>query len=117
MSFWRGVWKRDNLEIWCLVLGIAGVIIWIITRNASIAVYILTVVDIIAITPTVRKVWKNPTSEPKIAWSIGIIAAVLNILAIDSAKAAIVIAPVAVFLWHCLVLLPIYFKKQLEKIL
>jgi hypothetical protein len=114
LSFWKGAWENDMLEISCLVLGLFGVVLWILTSRAEISVYIGSLVDIIAITPTVRKVWKEPISEPKVAWTIGIVAAILNIFAIDSQRFVILFPPICVLFWHLLVVLPIYFRKVRE---
>jgi hypothetical protein len=112
LSFWRGVWKKDTLEISCFIFGIIGIVLWLVTKQASVSVYVGAIVDIIAIIPTVRKVLKDPLSEPKIAWTMGITAAVLNVLAIDSTKLVIIFPPVSVLFWHLLIVVPIYFKKH-----
>lgn len=89
-----------------------GVVLWKLTSNASVSVYIGSFVDIIAILPTVRKAWKNPASEPLIAWSLGFIAALLNVLAIDAMRLVIIVQPVVVVIWHMMILVPLYFKNN-----
>jgi len=112
ISIWKGVSAKDPLDMWCFFLGVGGVVLWIITRRAELSVYISALVDIIAIIPTVRKVWHAPSSEPKISWTGGFISALLNVAAIDSTKFAIILPPFVVIGWHLMVLIPMYFKKN-----
>ena len=112
LSFWRGTYEKDYIDIGCFILGMIGVVLWKLTSNASVSVYIGSFVDIIAILPTVRKAWKNPASEPRVAWSLGFIAALLNILAIDAMRLVIIVQPVVVVIWHMMILVPLYFRKR-----
>lgn len=108
----RGVWEKDALDIGCLTLGLLGIVLWQITKNPSVSVYMGCLIDVIAVIPTFRKVYHDPTSEPKIAWTMGFISAILNVFAIDSTRLVIMITPVTVFIWHVAVLLPMYFRKS-----
>ena len=72
------------------------------------------VVDVIAVIPTVQKVWQHPKSEPKLAWSLGFLAAMLNIVAIDSLRPVIFMPPLVVIGWHIAVLMPMYAKRTAE---
>lgn len=111
LSFWRGTWQKSNFELLCFAFGITGVAIWYLTHKAYYSVYIGSLVDIAAVLPTVKKVWKLPKSEPIIAWTMGFGAAILNVIAIDSTRAVIFIPPLVVFVWHIMVLTLIYLTK------
>lgn len=108
----RGVWKKDVLDIGCLALGIIGIIVWQLTMNPSFSVYMGSMIDILAVIPTIRKVYADPKSEPKMAWTLGLFAIILNLFALDSSRLVIVIYPVSVLLWHLAVLFPLYTSKS-----
>lgn len=115
LSLWRGHWEKSRLELWCLGLGLLGVLTWIITRQAFYSVYICSAVNVVAALPTMKKVWRKPKSEPIAAWSIGFIGASLNVLAIDSLRPVVFVPPLIVIAYHIPILIPMYFKKKRKK--
>lgn len=116
LSLWKGTWERSSLEFLCLGFGATGVLLWYVTRRAEYSVYVSMLVDVVAVLPTVKKVWRKAHSEPKIAWSFGFVAALLNVGAIDSLRMVILLPPFVVVGWHILVLAPMYLKRDIPKI-
>jgi hypothetical protein len=114
LSLWKGVSKKSKLELSCFILGIFGIALWYMTQKAYFSVYICILIDIIAIIPTIKKVWIEPLSEPKIAWSLGFVSALLNIVAIDSWYPVISLPPLTVVAFHLPVLIPMYFWKKTQ---
>ncbi len=112
LSLRFGVWEKSPLEFACLLLGVSGIVVWYLTREASYSVFISLFVDLLAILPTIKKVWRGPLSEPKIAWSMGFVATTVNMWSIDSMRLVILLPPLCAFLWHIPVLIPMYLLRN-----
>jgi len=81
-----------------LGLGICviGVFLWLVLANPLAAAIAVTVADISAVWPTLRKTWRDPSSEPRLNWGL------------DSASSMLSIAGLAVFSPATLLLLVWY---------
>jgi|GEM_PF-5066515 len=110
-SLFKGDWHRTRLEISCLFIGTLGATLWLLTKDAFYGVYVVMVVDIIAVSPTIKKVRKEPDSEPIISWSMGFVSIFLSLVTIDSLRPVIVLPIFSIFLWHIPVLIPMYKEK------
>jgi len=52
-----------------------------------------------------------------LAWTIGFVAALLNVLAIDAMRLVIIVQPIVVVIWHVMILVPLYDAKNQKKIM
>lgn len=57
--------KFDILDWWSLFLAFLAIGIWIYTKNPFYGSLFAMLADLIGYIPTMRKVWKNPNSEPR----------------------------------------------------
>lgn len=58
-----GFKERNRTDTYFLLLALAGIIPWVITKDATIAVIVAVAVDLIAFVPTLRKTIKEPSTE------------------------------------------------------
>lgn len=71
-----------RLDVWCLSLAIAGIIIWIRTKDPLLALLMSIVADILASIPTVVKSYLTPQTESAAAYSLSIISMIATLLTI-----------------------------------
>ncbi len=96
IKYGEGGWTK--LDQRCLASAAIGLFLWWAFDSPLFALYTSTGVDAIASIPTVKKAYKNPLSEDKIAWALFWAGAFMNVLAVDKWKFVIYIYPIAIFL-------------------
>jgi len=71
-----------RLDVWCLSLAIAGIILWIRTKDPLLALLMSIVADILASIPTVVKSYLTPQTESAAAYSLSVISMIVTLLTI-----------------------------------
>jgi hypothetical protein len=113
MSFIYGVGGTSRLDIYCLVVGILALIIYIATGNGLLAILFGILADLIGYIPTFIKTWHKPKSEDPTFFIIEGLASLLAIIAIWELRVDILF-PIYFVLCNVIVALLIY-RKQLTK--
>jgi len=72
---------RNNV---CVGGAILGILLWILTGNALLALGFSILADLFASMPNFRHIFLNPEQEDRIAWTIGWLSAVFEVLAIKN---------------------------------
>lgn len=72
----------DKFGIIALLLGVFGVFVWWKTNSAFYAHLISLVCNFIAVLPTFRLLWKDPTKEKPLPWAIWVLSYVLMIVVV-----------------------------------
>lgn len=80
------------LDIFCLLGAIVSIGLWWQFDSPAIALYTILAIDFFGAVPTVVKAWRSPAGENRLAWSMTVIACVLNALAINWGSATFAIA-------------------------
>ena len=78
-----------------LILALTAIPLWIVTRDPFYSVVLVTLIDIVAYYPTIRKSWSKPHDEPAMAYIVGTFAQFFSILAIERFIPTNWIAPIA----------------------
>ncbi len=82
-SLSAGKFKRLDFWDWLvLILGTIGGIVWWWSRSAIYANFIIVIAEIIAFSPLMRGVWKNPAFERPLPWFIWTAAYGMNTAAV-----------------------------------
>ena len=58
-----GYWRLTRFDVCCGVLAVVAVIYWRLLDNAVVAIWVSIVADLISGAPTIRKAWREPTTE------------------------------------------------------
>jgi len=78
----------DNNWDWinkiCIAAAVLGILLWVLTGQPLIALAIAIAADLLASIPNLRHIWSNPKSENKLGWTLGWLAAVLEVFAVTS---------------------------------
>ncbi len=86
-----GLSKIDEI---CLLGALLSVVVWIILKSASLALFVNIFIDFLGFLPTFHKTYLNPFHENKYSWILFFVGSVLNILAIESFSLVIASYPV-----------------------
>lgn len=91
-SIWRGEfykdekgWKRffNTTDIVCVVGAAVAIIIWKLFGNAELALLLAIGLDALGAWPTIKKSALRPRGENRLAWTVTLVAATFNFLAIN----------------------------------
>lgn len=80
---------------------------WWLTKDPTLSVVILTIIDVLAFIPTIRKTYKNPKSETLSSYILHAIRHSLSILALANYNLATYIYPTSLAVMNVVVLLTI----------
>jgi len=94
LSIKYGYRKWSILDPISVLLAVISLIVWWITKRASNAVYLLSLVDWIAIAPVIYKSWHDPETESKLAWEINFVACILLVLSIRNYNAVTLVVAI-----------------------
>lgn len=94
LSLWYGQGGWTRLDQTCLLLVIASLVIWWLLSSALSALLIHLTIDFLGLVPTIKKVYFQPESESRAAWTISSLGCLVNLFAIDQLSFAIIVHPV-----------------------
>lgn len=77
-----GVKRYTAFDIVCQALALLGIILWQTSQDATIAIAIVVVTDMIACLPTIRHAWGSPHAETWQAFAAGAVGAFLTLFTI-----------------------------------
>ena len=76
----KAVWKLSSFDIFCGVLSILGLILWLITKVGNIAIIFSIIADMFAAIPTIIKAYKYPDTEIAWPWLGPVVGVILTLL-------------------------------------
>lgn len=77
----RNVTKFDTVA---LIAGCCAAVIWWYFDHPVIAIFMVTIIEIVGFMPTYRKSWHEPRSESVFAWSLFVLGCLCAIYALDT---------------------------------
>jgi hypothetical protein len=78
----KSYWKLTPFDIGCGILSFAGLVFWIATRHAEIAIIFAILADAFAALPTIVKSWRDPETESYLAFLLSGVNALITVLTI-----------------------------------
>lgn len=84
-----------NIDNYFLIICLLGLIPWIYTKDPTVSVVVVVVVDIIAFIPTLRKTWQNPKSEKPLLYQANVLRHILTICSLQTYNIATTIHSIA----------------------
>jgi hypothetical protein len=79
-----GIKRYTGLDIACQLLAVAGIVLWRVTNNPSLAVTLVILSDFIGAIPTYRHIWRSPYEETLRAYVLFVVASVVTIFSLAS---------------------------------
>jgi hypothetical protein len=84
LSFKHGTKNITKSDTASLIGALGALLIWLVYKNASLAVLIVTVIDLIGFWPTIRKTYFEPWTETQRTWLLFTIGNLFSLLALDA---------------------------------
>ena len=107
----NGYWRITKFDIYCGVLAILALVMWILTKSFSISILFAILSDALAAFPTLVKSWKYPETETASAYLGGIIANILGLFIIREWSFPIYSMGVYFILINLMIVFSIYRNK------
>lgn len=112
LSLKYGVGGTSRTDIIVFICAMATLFAWKTTDNAILALYLSILTDIIAISPTLVKSFKNPETEEWKFYFSDTIAALLTLIAVEEVKPNVIAFPLYIFLINGLLALIIFIGRN-----
>jgi len=114
ISFKKGSRDITKSDVIMFVGALLGIIPWLLAKDPTLSVVILTIIDVLAFIPTIRKTIKDPESETFISYVLHTIRHSLSIFALANYNLATYIYPASLAIMNVVIILAIlkpHFKK------
>jgi hypothetical protein len=76
----RAYWKLSAFDYACGVLSVLALVLWYVTDNPNTAIVFAIFSDALAAAPTLRKAWRNPKSESRWPFLVGVFSPMTSFL-------------------------------------
>ena len=114
ISLKKGSRDITKLDIIMFVGALLGIIPWLLVKDPTISVVILTIIDVLAFIPTIRKTIKDPQSETFISYVLHAIRHSLSIIALTNYNLATYIFPASIAVMNIIVILVILKPRSIK---
>ncbi len=99
------------IDNYFLAICLLGLIPWALTKDPTISVVIVVIIDIIAFVPTLRKTWAHPNTEKPLLYEMNVTRHILTLFSIQTYNVATTFHSVAMICTNILMTVFIYRKK------
>jgi len=93
LSFRSGIGGKSRMDIVCLTIGIAGVLLWVILKSPVYSIVANMVADLACLWPSFEKAYKHPETETKISWLVGFISVILATVSVGKLDWRLLLLP------------------------
>jgi hypothetical protein len=114
MSFKWGMGGWAKIDILCMVIALAGIVLWRVTNNPVLALYAAVVADGAGMAPTLIKTYRLPDTEYYLSYIFDLAAIVLTTIAISNGGFNEYLYPVYLLAANGLMLVFILRKKSVS---
>ncbi len=111
-ALFRGERNIAPFDWACLIVGLAGIPIWLITDTPLWSVLLITGVDLIAFLPTYRKTFLKPSEETLLTYNLSSLKFILGIMALRSFSVVTVLFPASIVLTNSTFVALVYWRRQ-----
>lgn len=94
LSLKYGMGGFSKLDIFCLFLALVGLLVWVTTSSALLALCFSVLAAKIGYLPTIKKAYFFPETENTLSWSLCALTSILNLFALTTFAPSIAIPPV-----------------------
>jgi hypothetical protein len=93
-SIRNGEGGRSKFDMICLVVGLLGVILWLLFKSPLYSVFANVIANLAAMWPTYKKAAKHPATETRIAWLVGANSTLLGAVAVGKLDWRLLVLPI-----------------------
>lgn len=73
-----------RVDHYFLVIALLGLIPWVLTKDPTVSVVIVVLIDIVAFIPTLRKTWSHPESEKPLLYEMNVSRHILTLFSLET---------------------------------
>lgn len=107
--FGKQEWHFRTVDHYFSATALLGLIPWYLTKDPTISVIVVVMIDVIAFIPTLEKTWNHPKTEQPLLYETNATRHVLTLLALRSYNVATMFHSVAMILTNTL--MAVFIKK------
>lgn len=111
LSIKFGVGGFRKIDIISLAGAICSLILWYITKEPAIALFLIILTDFIGANLTIQKAWRDPKSENWLGWAMCGIGGLLGTLAVGEWNFVLLSFPIYICLINSVIALIILYRK------
>ncbi len=108
----KHVTKTDT---YFLIAALLGLIPWLLTKDPTLSVIIVVIIDLIGFVPTIRKTWKHPESETPLLFSMNVLRHILTLFSLQAYNIATTLHSIAMIITNTIMTTIILRKKPTTK--
>ncbi len=82
--FQRNAGHIRTIDNYFLVLALLGLIPWILTKDPTISVVIVVLIDVTAFIPALRKTWEHPSTEQPLLYEMNVTRHILTLFSLQA---------------------------------
>lgn len=105
-------WKLERFDWICGALAVLALILWYLTRDASIAIVFAIAADFSAGVPTLVKCWKYPQTETASGFTASGFNSLMSFFVITQWNFANIAFPLYLVVFNTILALPVIWKKR-----
>ena len=113
IKYGEGGWTW--FDRYCLLVAGISVVLWVTFRSPLVALLINLSIDFIGALPTIRKAYRDPGSENRIAWALVFAGNTVNLFAVETWTFAIFVYPIYMFLGSGLLTALIFVRRRIRQ--
>ena len=73
-----------RVDHYFLAIALLGLIPWVLTKDPTVSVVIVVLIDIVAFIPTLRKTWSHPESEKPLLYEMNVSRHILTLFSLET---------------------------------
>lgn len=112
LSIKFGVGGLEKRDIISMVGVIISLILWYLTKEPAVALFLIILIDLIGLNLTFVKTWKNPETENWVAWAMCATGGFFGVLAVGSYNFILLSYPVYICLANLSLTIVIISRKK-----
>jgi hypothetical protein len=116
-SFKHGFKNIRKVDHFFLVLAVIGLLPWYFTKDPTISIVIVTIIDLVAFLPTIAKSWTKPQTENHNFFEVNIIRHILSLASLQSYNLATVFHSSVMIFANASTPIEYHFRKNIKKLL
>ncbi len=107
--FGERVWHFRTIDHYFFAAALLGLIPWYLTKDPTISVLVVVMIDVIAFIPTLEKTWHNPDTEKPLLYIMNVARHTLTLFSLEAYNVATTVHSIAMIATNTL--MSVFIKK------
>jgi hypothetical protein len=112
LSLWRGVRDITRSDVILTLASLVAVYLWVVVEQPIISVLLITIAEVLAFVPTIRKSWNAPHTETLSLYQISAVRHGLATIAVEQMNILTVLYPAAWALTNVVIVIILVLRRE-----